>query len=325
LLLVKNYVALHKGKIQFESEENRGSEFKITLKRGKTQFGKEVSYIETKAIKEVKVEHMDIDSDPSGKTNSEQKKLSKILIAEDNDELRNYLYTSLSESYNVFVAENGKVALEEITKVKPDILISDVKMPEMDGITLSNTVRNNFETSHIPVILLSALNEKDDIMKGLQAGVDDYITKPFDIMILRTKINNLINNRMRAKERFLNAAEPIVKDTSYANLQDQTFIEKAVQLVESQMDNPKFSVIQFAQNMGVSKSLLYEKLKALIGQTPNDFVKVIRLKRSVELLKQGKFNINEVATLTGFDDPKYFSTCFKKLYGKTPSKYFTKE
>ncbi|BAX79836.1 hybrid sensor histidine kinase/response regulator transcription factor [Labilibaculum antarcticum] len=325
LLLVKNYVALHKGKIQFESEEDKGSEFKIVLKHGKTHFGKGVSYIETKALKEIKVEHMDIDTDPVQKPDSEHKTMSKILIVEDNDELRNYLYTSLSEHYKVFVAENGKVALDEITKVKPDILISDVKMPEMDGITLSNKVRTNFETSHIPVILLSALNEKEDIMKGLQTGVDDYITKPFDILILRTKIDNLIRNRMRAKERFLNASESIAIDTTYANEQDKLFIEKAMQLVGNQMDNPKFAVTDFAQEMGVSKSLLYEKLKALIGQTPNDFVKVIRLKRAVELLQQGKYNINEVATLSGFDDPKYFSTCFKKLYGKTPSKYFDKQ
>ena len=322
LLLVKNYVALHKGKIQFESEEDKGSEFKIVLKHGKTQFGKEVAFIESKTHKEIKVEHMDINSDSVQKIDSAPQKLSKILIAEDNDELRNYLFTSLSEYYNVSVAENGKVALDDITKVKPEILISDVKMPEMDGITLSNKVRGNFETSHIPIILLSALNEKEDIMKGLQAGVDDYITKPFDITILRTKIDNLIRNRIRAKERFLNTSEPITKDTTYANLQDKTFIEKAVQLVNAQMDNPKFAVNNFAQEMGVSKSLLYEKLKALIGQTPNDFVKVIRLKHAVTLLQKGKYSINEVATLSGFDDPKYFSTCFKKLFGKTPSKYF---
>ncbi|PKQ62490.1 hypothetical protein BZG02_12245 [Labilibaculum filiforme] len=325
LLLVKNYVALHKGKIQFESEEDKGSEFNIILKRGKEHFGKEVSFIEVKPLKEIKVEHMDINSDQVEKTASERKKLPKILIAEDNDELRNYLFTSLSEYYNVSLAENGKVALNDITTVKPDILISDVKMPEMDGLTLSNSVRNNFETSHIPVILLSALNEKEDIMKGLQTGVDDYITKPFDIVILRTKIDNLIRNRMRVKERFLSATTPIVKDVSYANAQDKAFIEKAVQLVENQMDNPKFAVNDFAQEMGVSKSLLYEKLKALIGQTPNDFVKIIRLKHALELLQKGKYNINEVATLSGFDDPKYFSTCFKKLFGKTPSKYFDKQ
>lgn len=324
LLLVKNYVALHKGRIQFESEENKGSEFKIVLKHGKTQFGKEVTYIETKAHREIKVEHMDIDADSVQQPTSEPQKLSKILIAEDNDELRNYLFTSLSEHYHVSVAENGKIALDDITEVKPDILISDVKMPEMDGITLSNKVRNNFETSHIPVILLSALNEKEDIMKGLQTGVDDYITKPFDITILRAKIDNLIRNRMRAKERFLTTAEPNVKDTTYANSQDKVFIEKAIELVENQMDNPKFAVNDFAQEMGVSKSLLYEKLKALIGQTPNDFVKIIRLKHSVELLQMGKYTINEVATLSGFDDPKYFSTCFKKQFGKTPSKYFDK-
>lgn len=324
LLLVKNYVLLHKGKVQFESEENRGSEFKIILKHGKNHFGKEVSYITNKTVTESTVEHLDIASEKILKTKINHKKRPKILIAEDNDELRNYLDTTLSDNFQVYLAENGKVALDKISKIKPDILVSDVKMPEIDGIVLCKQIKDNFETSHIPVILLSALNEKDDILKGLQTGIDDYITKPFDVSILKAKINNLISNRNIAKERFLSASEPIAKDTSYANLQDQTFVEKAVKLVQEQIDNPRFSVIQFAQEMGISKSLLYEKLKALIGQTPNDFVKVIRLKRSVELLKQGKYNINEVATLTGFEDPKYFSTCFKKLYGKTPSKYFAK-
>lgn len=323
LLLVKNYVLLHKGKIQFESEENKGSVFKISFKHGKSHFGKNVSFIEPQKLTEIKVDHLDIDSDHSQENKNKGKSISKILLAEDNDELRSYLKTTLEDQFNVYVAENGKIALDQIGKIKPDILISDVKMPEMDGITLSSKVRSNFETSHIPIMLLSALNEKDDIMKGLQTGVDDYITKPFDVSILKAKIDNLIDNRNRAKENFLTCSEAIEQDRTYANKQDQIFIEKAVELVNNQMDNPKFAVNDFAQEMGVSKSLLYEKLKALIGQTPNDFVKIIRLKHSIKLLQKGKYNITEIANLSGFEDPKYFSTCFKKQYGKTPSKYFS--
>ncbi|MEL7121413.1 MAG: response regulator [Bacteroidota bacterium] len=251
----------------------------------------------------------------------------KLLVVEDNDELRQYLKNTLTANFQVYTAPDGKVALEMTRKYNPDMIIADVGMPEMDGIELTNQLKSEFETSHIPIILLTAHSAKKDIMKGLHTGADDYITKPFDTTLLLARIENIILNRQKIKERFI--SPPLQSQSSNTNIskKDQEFIEEAIAVVEKYISEKTISKDFFAKEMYVSPSLLYKKLKALTGQSPSEFVKVIKLKKALEMLKSGEHTIKKVAYLTGFPDAKYFSTSFKKFYGKPPSSFLgpTKE
>jgi YesN/AraC family two-component response regulator len=181
------------------------------------------------------------------------------------------------------------------------------------------------KTSHIPIIILSALSEKEDLFMAFDTQVDDYITKPFDITILKFKIRNLILSREIIKKRILTLAYNQIEANTIPNPQDQQFVEKVFSLIQSNISDSNFSVASFASGIGVSKTVLYDKLNALVGQTPNDFLKTMRIKHAMKLLTEGTYNtIGEVATFSGFDDPRYFSTCFKSFYGKSPSFYLKK-
>lgn len=320
LLLVKNYVHLHKGTLTFKSVEHKGSKFTISFKRGRDHYAAEASFI-GKSINDKSRDKENLEGrlKPVVQQNAGNK--VKLLVAEDNDELREYLGHALSAEYRVYTASNGKAALEITRKHNPDIVVSDIGMPEMDGIELTNHLKNEFETSHIPVILLTVYTDKKDIIKGLQIGADDYITKPFDTAILLARIENIILNRQKIKERFVTLSYSSRTDSTYISQKDQKFIEKAIALVEKHISEDTLTKDFFAKEMLVSPSLLYKKLKALTGQSPSEFVKVIKLKKALALLKEGEHSISEVGYLTGFSDAKYFSTSFKKFYGKPPSSF----
>ena len=246
----------------------------------------------------------------------------RLLIVEDNDELRNYLKTTLSELYIVQTCENGKDALTIIKEYRPNLIISDIMMPIMRGDELCKIVKSNIETSHIPVILLTALNDEKSILEGITIGADEYMGKPFNIGILKATITNILTNRALLQKKYANL--DIQDKDSNVNLEndiDWKFIAAVKKSVEDNMDNQAFNVDILCNLLNMSRTSFYNKIKALTNQAPADYVRLIRLNKSASLLKEGKYSIVEVAEMTGFNDAKYFREVFKKHFKVSPSKY----
>ncbi|MFA8436877.1 MAG: two-component regulator propeller domain-containing protein [Marinifilaceae bacterium] len=325
LLLVKQLVNAHSGSISFTSKTGEGTTFTLKLKMGSNHF-KPADFIEEQPkekyipVFKTTVKPVKETDERDAEKERVNENLPKLLIVEDSRELITFLANELKPSYQIMQASNGKEALELIKETEPDIIVSDIMMPEMDGRVFTAHLKKNIETCHIPIILVTALTSSDYKIEGYELGADGYIEKPFDLRILKSKISNLLNSHKVLKEKFLKQ-EDTSEQINYKNELDQEFIQKCMDIVNENMDNPNFSVEEFSKKLFMSRPVLYRKLKALTDQSPQDFVKIIRLKKSVELIKQSKYSISEIAYQTGFSDPKYFSTSFKKFYGVSPSKY----
>lgn len=315
LLLVKNIVNLHLGTISFTSEENQGSVFSIKIPYKKVD-AKYVDVYDNQNSKDL----INIDSENELNDSFEIKsKKQKILVVEDNTELLRFLRLAFTNEYDVLTAANGVEAWELIQNEMPDLVVSDVMMPVMGGFELCKLMKTTFETSHIPLILLSALDENAMLLHGLGIGADDYITKPFNTDFLHHKIRSLINNRIAIREKAMRIIqsgneEPVLSN----NLNDQ-FLKKMLEVVTNNMSNPRFGKDDFASSMKISGSLLYKKSKALTNLSPVEFVKSVRMGKSLELIKSKKYSIAEISDMCGYESPGYFSTVFKKYYGKSPS------
>ena len=325
LMLVRKLVSLHNGKIYIESTECQGSTVRIILPKEKEQFKNF-----TLSVKDKKTFYEpDVPTVPlklAGELRTEDNdKLHRILIVEDNDELRNYLFQSFSPIYNVQVCNNGKEALTIVKQFWPGLILSDIMIPEMRGDELCIAIKNDIETSHIPVVLLTALGDEKNILEGLHIGADEYIVKPFSINILKASIANLLANRALLRKRYadleINTEEEPSTTTTCSNSLDWKFMSNVKRHIEENMDNPDFTVDVLCSLLNMSRTSFYSKLKALTGQAPADFVRNIRLKHAAELLKEGKYSVTEVAERTGFCDGKYFREVFKKYFNVSPSQY----
>ncbi|MEM7366954.1 MAG: response regulator [Bacteroidota bacterium] len=241
-----------------------------------------------------------------------------ILIAEDHQELRKYLSSNLKDSYTILEAENGQKALSLAKEQMPDIIVSDVMMPIMGGRGLCTHIKENIETSHIPVILLTVLDSLDAKLKGIGSGADVYLEKPFEMSVLKAYIQNLILIRQRLKNKFLHQDQLPLK-AEYVHPTDHDFMEKIIALIILHLDDANLSVDLLCQEMGMSRPVVFRKLKSLTGENIQGFIKIIRLKKAKELLQQGGKTVSEIAYETGFSNPKYFSTSFKKHFGQRPS------
>lgn len=325
LMLVWKLVQLHKGKIYLSSVENQGSMIRVSFPKDSKRFHKAHLATPQKRRQEV----VSISNSSVGIYENIKEKENpnhqRILIVEDNDELRNYLLQTLSDHYTVQTCSNGKEALIIIPEYKPELVISDIMMPEMRGDALCNTLKNNIETSHIPVILLTALNNERDILSGLQIGADEYIVKPFNIGILKATVANLLTNRALLRGKYANLnQEDEENDTECINCSkdiDWKFIANVKKHVEDNIDNPALTVDVLCNLMNMSRTSFYNKLRDLTDQAPADYIRLIRLKRAVQLLKEGTHTITEIAEMTGFSDAKYFREVFKKHFGVSPSQY----
>ena len=245
---------------------------------------------------------------------------SVILIVEDQDDMRHFIARELAEMYQVVEAENGKVALDLVRKNTVDLIISDVMMPIMDGFELCNEVKNDVNVSHIPFILLTAQHNLQSRLKGLNTGADAYMEKPFSIELLTAQVSNLLKSRELLNKTYLE--KPFAPVASLAVSQvDDIFLHKLNDYLEENLSNEALSVEMLADTMGMSTSSLYRKVKGLSGLSPNDFIRIARLKKAILLMQNGENRISEIAFQVGFSSPAYFSTCFQKQYGKTPSEY----
>lgn len=243
-----------------------------------------------------------------------------VLLVDDDSELLSFMANYLAQSFKVLTATNGHEGYKLAELYIPDVIICDVMMPEIDGIELCHMLKNNLTTSHIPVILLSAKAEVENFVEGLEMGADDYMAKPFHLPVLAAKIKSFIDNRERLRKIFTEQLYPTAKEM-VTNAADEKFIDKALHVVKEHMADADFSVEAFAREMCVSRSLLHKKLTAITGLSANEFIMSLRMKKAVALLNSNSKSISEVAYQVGFNDPKYFSKCFKKFYGRSPSEY----
>lgn len=246
-----------------------------------------------------------------------------LLLVEDNVDVRTYLKSDLKEKFNIVEAENGQVALELVKSENPILIISDVMMPVMDGYELCKSIKNNIETCHIPFILLTAKVDEDDNITGLQIGADAYMSKPFSIRILVATIDNLIERRRQIYKVFSQEAV-ILPSSVTSNKLDEDFLNRVIEYIHSNITEPELGVESLAAYMNMSRSQIYRKVKAITNMSANEFIRLLRLKKSLKLLEDGKHTISEVSYLVGFNAPSYFASCFKEQFGKTPTEVLSK-
>ena len=318
LLLVKSYVDMHGGTVVLESEEGVGSVFTVTIPFNIV----EVEVEESISAPVEDVTWLDAADNEMYEEKSELVKAKKplLLIVEDNVDLQKFLKYSFEDDFTVLLSNNGMEAWLSIQKQTPDVIISDVMMPQMDGFELCRHLKSTFETSHIPIIMLTAIDDNAQQMEALGLGADDYVTKPFDISLLTQKIQMLVKNRAVIRDRVLRMFnKPDEEVQLLRNEQNDVFLKRAIEVVRQNLDNAKFGKDDFAENMHVSKSLLYKKIKTLTGQSPVDFIKLIRLNCAYEMLLAHKYTVTEVSEMCGFSSVSYFSTVFKKHFSKSPT------
>lgn len=325
LSISKEIMALHEGDIRVESEKNIGTTFTVELKKGKTHFDeKDLGGNESDAerIENYLIENQEINKEqqPEIEKNKEQ----TLLVVEDNKDIRAYIVELLSNAYNILEADDGKEGLEIARKELPDLIISDVMMPNMNGIELTEELKTDIITSHIPVILLTARASLMHQMEGFNMGADEYITKPFNEVLLRTRIKNLIRNRALLHERF--RSEEIMPISELAkNKADQEFLQKLGQLTEKHIDSESLKASFVAQELGMSHSVVYKKLKTLTNMSLIEYVRDYKLKTAKLLLIEKGCTVAEACYHVGYSDRKYFSKLFKQRFGKNPSSFLQKQ
>lgn len=331
LSLAKSIIELHHGQVTAESRPGYGSIFIVRLPKGADHFTD--NEISTDARDQVTQpapvvwdrEALADDLTAAGQSDEADGELRTMLIVEDNDELLQILTSLFTGLYRVVVARNGKEGLQMAMDEKPDIVLSDIMMPEMTGTEMCVRIKNNFDLCHIPVVLLTALTTSDQSIEGLQRGADDYIGKPFNAKVLVARCNNLVRNRIILQKKFTRQQNFETMELAN-NPIDQRFLDTVSQIISDNIDNMEFDMNLLAKELGLSRSSLFAKFKALTGMTPNDFVLNYKLKRAAQMLKSNPdMQIAEISDQLGFGSPRYFSRCFKAQFNITPADYRKKE
>ena len=321
--LTRSLVELHYGVIKAHNLE-QGCEFIVSIPLGHAHLRPE-EMIDEKDTTTVNLTDMMEEEDLPPIELQADKNLQQratIIIAEDDDEIRDYLTKELSENYEIHSCINGREALAEVYRSHPDIIISDVMMPEMDGNTLCTQLKLNPQTNHLPVILLTAKNRDEDKLEGLETGADAYIVKPFNMDILRRTIANLINARTLLRQKY-GRTEQLEEQMEEVKVKspDEKLLDRIMSTINKQLNNSDLSVDMIADEVGISRVHLHRKMKELTGQTPHDFIRTLRLKQAANLLTTQNMNITEVVYACGFSNPTSFSTLFKSVYGMSPREY----
>lgn len=337
LALSKSIVDAHHATITLESEPGEGCLFEVTLLNGSNHFleSEKIAVLDPNEASIQKAKEWLPGGEQEGNrikertndsgTDHEGDDQNSILIVEDNKELLEVLKVVFKPTYNVITATNGNEGLAKTLEHQPHLVLSDLMMPGMSGSEMCVKIKSNFAVCHIPVVLLTAQTALDSTIESLKLGADDYITKPFEIPILLARCNNLVNGRKRLQERF--AASPALNSGAIAsNQMDREFLEKASRVIEENMENPEFGINEFSREMNLGRTSLFNKIKGVTGQTPNDFITTMKMKKATFLLSNHpEFNISDITYQLGFSSPKYFSKCFKKQFGMTPSEYRSME
>ncbi|PWK22349.1 signal transduction histidine kinase [Arcicella aurantiaca] len=323
LALTKELVELHQGTIDVTSQIGKGTTFRILLPIcASIQQTPAKLAQQNGTITDFEPISM-VDGSALTSTDTQNDELQPlILLVEDNDDVRNYLHVRLCKKYNVIEATNGEEGLQLCLERIPDLIISDILMPKMNGIDMCRALKNDVQTSHIPLILLTAQTDSANKIEGLETGADDYVSKPFDSNELEIRVKNLINSRKLLAERFAQSRKLILEPSEITITPlDELFMKKVLVCIEANISDSDFRVEDLGKELGMSRMPLYKKIKALTGQTAVEFVRNMRLKRAAQLLKQQQLNVSEITYEVGFTDLQYFRTCFKKEFGVSPSEY----
>jgi len=327
LSLTRELVGLQHGQIKVESVEGKGSTFTIVIPLGKDHLDKQEFLIgEKEDLEDAGIVNVVIAS--GGYENrqteeggiEEQDGKPKILVVEDSEDVRAHLLDNLEDQFNMQEAVDGEEGLSLATDTIPDIIITDLMMPRMDGVELCKKLKTDERTSHIPVIMLTARATVESRIEGLETGADAYMTKPFNMQELQTRLRSLIEQRKILRERFSKEAELGPSDIAVTSV-DEKFLNKAIQIIEDNLGDCDFDVTAMTGEIGMSRMQLFRKLKALTNQTPSEFIRTIRLKRAAQLLKKNFGNVAEITYEVGFNNLSYFAKCFRELYGVSPSEY----
>ena len=349
LSIVKSLVEAHHGMVEVESEVGKGTCFVVTLpvKQQEMAIGMEDEVMDSEmgaGMDSEKNSEMDsemaseMDSEMASEMDSEMasemaevsdakktkrranSSLPTMLVVEDDADMRQFIASNFSESYEVFTAENGVEALEVLKQHQITLIVSDWMMPEMDGAQLCKAVRQNQETCHVPFIMLTAKTDNDSKAESMDCGADAYIEKPFSMKYLEACIRNLIEMRRLLQSKYSHTPlAPITQVTT--NKMDNAFLVKMNEVIEANLNNPCMSVVFLAEQMNMSRSALFLKVRALVDLTPNEMIQLVRLKRAAALLKEGSYRVNEVCYMVGFSSPSYFSKCFQKQFGMKPFEF----
>jgi DNA-binding response OmpR family regulator len=314
LSITKEFVKLHGGIITVESEVNAGSCFTVLIPV--VQIHSAATHPDIDKV----IESLERESDELITIEQSAHKKPLLLLVEDNEDFRVYLKDNLKITYQIIEAQNGRDGLEQALKYLPDLIVSDIMMPEMDGIELCKKVKADRTISHTPVILLTARTNEEQKMEGFEIGADDYITKPFNFDILQSRIKNLIHQREIFHKDFRKLIEVKASDIKITSM-DERLIQNAIKFVEQNISDADFSVEDLSHELGMSRVHLYKKLLSLTGKAPLEFIRTIRLQRASQLLEKSQLTISEVAYKVGFNSPKYFAKYFKEEFGMLPSAY----
>ena len=316
LSLTKELVELHGGTIEAQSEIQKGSIFMIKLPLGNEHL-QEHQLVKFKSTLSKPFESIAEPLIHEESTVSENTSGEMVLLVEDNAEMRSYIKSQLGNDFQILEAENGLIGLEMAKEHVPDLIISDVMMPKMDGTELCKKIKDNEVTSHIPLILLTAKASEEDRIQGLNLQADAYLAKPFNKQELRAQVKNLIVNRKKLQKRFAKTALISPKDIAVTSMEQQ-FLEKLVDEIEKNIGEEAFGVEQLAETIHLSRSQLHRKMISITNQTPSLFIRKYRLERAKNLLEQGAGRVSDIAFQVGFSSPSYFTKCFVEQFGKTP-------
>jgi DNA-binding response OmpR family regulator len=325
LALVKELIELHYGEVEVNSVQNEETTFKIILPLGNAHFSPgqavEIEEKETEITFDEKkfdlIDEVEISGDRNKKPLGDS---NIVLVVEDHFDLRNFICEQLEGDYSVIEAEDGEKGLKLAEEIIPDLVISDIMMPNMDGYQLCKELKTNINTNHIPVILLTAKAALENKLEGLETGADDYLIKPFNTTELKARVKNLIRVRQQMREKF--RSEMILKPAKVIVPSNQkAFIEKLTNIIEKHIEDENFSVEALSKEIGMSRSQLHRKVKALTSQSPSEFIRVFRLQRAADLITQKAGNMAEISYMVGFSSQAYFTKLFQEMYGVTPSEF----
>lgn len=321
LALTRELIQLHSGKIKAMNNAVRGLSIIIELKSGKEHFDVKTTRFMTapQVLNGSEAENYEIsvhDTAPLGND------LPTVLIVEDHDDLRTFLANKLSDYYNVETAHDGEAAIKKAIDLGPDLVLSDIMMPGMNGIQLLDKLKSTPSTSHIPVVLLTARHSIESEIEGLQYGADYYLTKPIKIDLLKAALKNILTQRQRLFQNLLKKQpEPLQEKSPAITPYDKEFLQRVIQVVEEKLHDIEFNIDYVSESLGMSRSAFFKKLKSLTDLAPVEFVREIRLQKAKEIFDAGEVNISTVSYQVGFNNPKYFSTCFKSRFNQSPSEY----
>ena len=319
LSLTKELIDLLNGDISVESKVNLGTRFNLSIPLGTSHLNAaDYIIVEGQKIPEKFTEEPDrLEKKDQPASVGDDRQI--ILTVEDNEDIRTHITDNMTE-YNVMEAADGAEGLQVATEQLPDLVITDLMMPKMDGVELCEKLKTDERTSHIPVIMLTAKTSVEDRIEGLETGADDYLTKPFNIKELRVRVKNLIKQRQKLRERF--RKELLLEPQEIAvTSADERFIRQSLEIIENNMSDQDFSVEQLGSDLAMSRMQLFRKIKALTDQSPSEYIRTIRLKRAAQLIKSNYGNLAEITYEVGFNHPSYFAKCFRELYGVAPSEY----